>query len=82
MATTTIRVSVETHETLHELARTVGVSMQEIIDRALEIYKRQRILAETNAAYAILRENREAWNALEVERAAWDATLADGLEDE
>lgn len=82
MTTTTIRVSVETREVLHELAHSAGVSMQEIIDRALEVYKRQRILAETNAAYAVLRENKAAWNALEAERTAWDVTLADGLEDE
>jgi len=82
MTTTTIRVSVETREALHELAHSDGVSMQEIIDRALEVYKRQRILAETNAAYAVLRENKAAWNALEAERTAWDVTLADGLEDE
>ncbi|MCX6046153.1 MAG: toxin-antitoxin system protein [Chloroflexi bacterium] len=82
MPTTTIRVSTKTREAIHELAHIAGVSRQEIIDRALEVYRRQRILVETNAAYAILCANKEAWNGLEAERTLWDATLADGLEDE
>jgi hypothetical protein len=54
--------------------------MQEILEQAVEQYRRQRLLAATNAAYAALRADPEAWQALKEERAAWDVTLADGLE--
>jgi predicted transcriptional regulator len=81
MSTTTIRVSVRTHEMLQELARTAGASMQEVVERAVELYRRQRILAATNAAYAALQADPAAAQALKEERAVWDVTLADGLED-
>ena len=80
VSTTTIRVSVKTHNTLRDLARTIGAPMQEILEQAVEQYRRQRLLAATNAAYAALRADPEAWQALKEERAAWDVTLADGLE--
>lgn len=80
MSTTTIRISVRTHEMLQELARTAGASMQEVVERAVELYRRQRILAATNAAYAVLQADPAAAQELKEERAAWDVTLADGLE--
>lgn len=41
---------------------------------------RQRLLAETNEAYAALRADIKAWKEELQERALWDGTLADGLE--
>ncbi len=79
MTTTTIRVSVETRDALHELAHTAGVPMQQVLEQAIETYRRQRLLAEANVAYAALREDAAAWNDLARERSAWDATLSDGL---
>jgi predicted transcriptional regulator len=80
MTTTTIRVSTKTRDALNELARTAGVPMQQVLEQAIETYRRQRLLAEANAAYAALREDAAAWDDLASERAAWDATLSDGLE--
>ncbi len=80
MTTTTIRVSTETRTTLNELAHMAGVSMQEIIERAIEMYRRQQMLTAINVAYAALRTDAVAWDGLETEQADWDATLADGLE--
>jgi predicted transcriptional regulator len=81
MMSTTIRVSEKTRETVHDLARTIGVPMAEIVERAIEQYRRQQILDAANAQYAALRADPEAWAEIEAERALWDATLADGLED-
>lgn len=78
-ATTTIRVSVRTRDELYALARQAGVSMQQALEQAIEVYRRQRLLAEANAGYAMLRANPAAWREVLEERAAWDATLADGL---
>lgn len=77
--TTTIRVSRQTHRKLSELSKSSGRSAQEIVDRALELYRREQVLEATNRAYAVLRENTAAWGELEAERRAWDATLSDGL---
>lgn len=79
---TTIRVSKQTHQKLQGLMRLSGRPMQEIVDEALELYRRERILVATNAAYAVLREKADDWNGLQEERATWDATVADGLGDE
>jgi predicted transcriptional regulator len=80
MATTTIRVSLQTRKTVQTLAQATGVSMQQVIDQALELYRRQQLLLETNRAYARLRKDEEAWDAFTHELAQWDKTLADGIE--
>jgi predicted DNA-binding protein len=79
--TTTIRVSEKTRDTLHALARDVGVPMAEVVELAIEQYRRQRILDAANAEYAALRADPEAWAEVQAERAVWDVTLADGLEE-
>ena len=78
---TTIRVSEKTRDTLHALARDVGVPMAEVVEQAIEAYRRQRILDTANAQYAALRADSEAWAEVQTERAVWDVTLTDGLED-
>jgi hypothetical protein len=81
MSTTTIRVAIRTRDLLHELAHRSGVSMQSVLEHALEQYRRQQLLDATNAAYATLQTDAVAWADLERERMAWDQTLSDGLED-
>ncbi|MCP4165541.1 MAG: toxin-antitoxin system protein [Chloroflexi bacterium] len=82
MSTTTIRVSHTTRDALQALAKDEGTSMQQIIERGIELYRRQQILLATNAAYAALRENKPDWEQYEAEIDIWDATLVDGLEEE
>jgi hypothetical protein len=79
-STTTIRVSLKTRDQLQELARRSGVSMQDVVDQALDLYRRQQLLAATNAAYDALRADPRAWKMHQAERAEWDRTLNDGLE--
>ena len=55
MATTTMRISLRAHDVLQELAETSGSSMQEVLEQAIERYRRQQLLEATNAAYAALR---------------------------
>jgi len=54
--------------------------MQTVLEQALEHYRRQQLLAATNAAYMALQTDPAAWEDLEHERMEWDQTLADGLE--
>ncbi len=55
--------------------------MTEVLDKAIEIYRRQRFLAGLNRDFAALRKNKAAWQEELAERMVWDATLTDGLED-
>jgi succinate dehydrogenase/fumarate reductase flavoprotein subunit len=76
-----LRVTAKTHDSLRAIAKEKGRSMQQVVEQAVEAYRRQMILDETNAAYASLRKDSKAWAEVETEQAAWDATLRDGLED-
>jgi predicted transcriptional regulator len=80
MTTTTIRVSRRTRESLHELADISGLTLQQVLEQALELYRRRQLLEATNSAYAALESDAIAWADLQAERDDWDATLADGLE--
>ncbi len=79
-ATTTIRVSTQTRNVLRELAQSIGVPMQKVIEQAIDQYQRQHFLYSANAAYAQLREDEPEWNAYQEELAEWDVALNDGLE--
>ena len=55
--------------------------MMDILDQAIELYRRQCFLDGLNADFAALRQNKAAWDEELAERESWDATLADDLED-
>ena len=75
MQSATVRVSLATREKLRSLTSETGVSMQAIIDEAVEAYRRQIFLERANAAFAVLRNDPSAWKEEQAERKAWDATL-------
>lgn len=74
-----VRVSEQTHENLREMAQAERESMQAVLEKAVEAYRRKRFLEDVNVAYSDLREDRVAWGEVMEERSAWDATLEDGL---
>ena len=80
MATTTIRISKTTQELLHVLASQDNTSMQNIVEQAIEHYRRQRFLEGLNADFTNLRENNKGWHAELQERQQWDIALGDGEE--
>ena len=73
----TVRISEAAHKVLSELARCEHVTMQTVLDRAIENYRRQRFLEAANRQYAALRANPIAWANEQAERELWDQTLAD-----
>lgn len=75
-----VRVTDETRIALRELARDMNEPMQTVLAKAVEEYRRRRILESSNVAYAALKADPAAWQALQDERSEWDATLGDGLE--
>lgn len=80
MATATVRVTHETRVTLQRIAEESGQSMQSVVAKAVEQYKRQLLLQRTNEAYAALRAQPDRWADEQEERRAWEAAFADDLE--
>ncbi|MBI4641617.1 MAG: ribbon-helix-helix protein, CopG family [Candidatus Tectomicrobia bacterium] len=80
MPSTTVRISDKSRKLLRELAAREGKSMQVILEKVIEEYRRQRFLEDVNAAYAALRQDPETWARVKQEQATWDGTLIDGLD--
>jgi len=76
----TVRISNSSRNILRKLAAQEGQSMQSVLEKAIETYRRQRFLKEVNKAYSVLRQNQEAWTAMEKGLTELDSTLGDGLE--
>ena len=81
MASTTVRVSAETHELLRKLAAATGEPLQRVLERAVENYRREQFFAEVDAAYEQLQADPVAWKDYLAEQAELEGTLADGLDD-
>jgi hypothetical protein len=75
---TTVRIREETREALRELERQTGERPQELLERAVDQFRRSLILAETNVAYGRFRAAGEDDGELR----EWEGTLADGLDDD
>jgi hypothetical protein len=80
MSSVTVRINEECREILRQLSTSSGESMQAVLERAVEQYRRRVFFEQTNAEYARLRKDRAAWAEIEKEREEWDAALGDGLE--
>jgi hypothetical protein len=80
MSAPTVRITESSHRLLKELADQTGETMMAILDKALDVYRRQLFFEQMNAGYAELRADPEAWAEHLAERQLWDATLMDGLD--
>jgi predicted transcriptional regulator len=80
MSAPTVRISEASHRLLKELADQTGQTMTDVLDQALDAYRRKVFFERLNAGYAELRADPEAWAESETERKRWDATLMDGLD--
>ncbi|MEO0869806.1 MAG: toxin-antitoxin system protein [Cyanobacteria bacterium J06642_11] len=75
----TVPISRTAYEVLKSLATHSGETLQAVLDKAVESYRRQLFLEEANRAYAALRNDTDAWAEELEEREAWDYTIADGV---
>ena len=82
MTTSTIPLSEGSRQVLQELVQQTGQTVAEVLEKALETYRRKVFFEELNAGYAALRANSEAWAEEQEERKLWEATIADGLDSE
>src|SRR5271156_949908 len=80
MSAPTIRIREASHQILKELAEQTGETMMDVLDKALEDYRRKLFFEQMNAGYAELRADPEAWAKHLAERKLWDTTLMDGLD--
>jgi predicted transcriptional regulator len=80
MSAPTVPISEGSRRILQELAERTGRTMSEVLDEALDAYRRQVFLDRVNAGYAELRADPAAWAEHTAERREWDATLTDGLD--
>jgi len=80
MPSLTVRISRSTHAALRALAAETDESMTDVLDKAIEFYRRQHFLTGLNADFAALRQDEGAWEEELAERESWNSTLADGLE--
>ena len=79
--TPNVRISPRTHALLRQLAKEADESMQSILDKAVERYRREAFLRAANEDYAVLKRNPKAWRKALKERALWEQTLADGTDE-
>jgi len=75
-----VSISETAHKTLLTLVEFSGETIQEILDRAIENYRRYLFLVQANEAFVALRQNEALSEEEVVERQAWEQTLADGVE--
>lgn len=77
----TIRLRSNTHESLKEIARITGQSLQDALDQAIEDLRRRLYLEGLNQDYAALCADPKAFAEFRREIEEWDETNLDGLED-
>jgi hypothetical protein len=80
VSTATVRITAAAHRLLQELAKQSGETMMDVLDKALDAYRRQVFFEKMNAGYTELRANPKAWAEMERDRTQMDATLMDGLD--
>ena len=77
---TQVRISLASHQKLKNMATELGEPMQDVLDKAVESYRRKSFLDRVNTEFEALRATPDAWADEVAERRAWDVTLTDGLE--
>lgn len=75
MQTQTVIVSESAHQLLQQLADLEKTSTEVVLDRALEVYRREVFLRQANVAFADLKSDEEAWREELEERELWDNTI-------
>jgi len=82
MHQTTVRIREPAHAKLRALAVAEHRPMNDVLEEAIETYRRIRFISDVNAGYAALRRDRRAAAAWKREISDLDATLLDGLPSE
>ena len=82
MSSVNVRISSNSYQILKTLSKGKGLSMQSVIDQAIEDLRRRKMLEATNLAFSALKADKTAWQDEIDEREIWENTLSDGGEKE
>jgi len=74
----TVRISNRAKEILTQLSKEADTTMTDVLDRALESYRRQRFLEQASAAYSSLSSDSAAGYRQEI--SSLDPVTGDGLQ--
>jgi len=77
-----VSISEKSHRIIRQISETEGLALSEVLDEAVESYRRQKFLSQTNQAFQKLKEDENAWREELAERELWAQTSADGIERE
>ncbi|MCB1149779.1 MAG: hypothetical protein KDK48_06390 [Chlamydiia bacterium] len=77
----TARISSRSDAIINEMASLTGQSKVEVIEQALETYRRSERMRLMNEAYHNLRSNKSEWEDELAQRKELEGTLDDGLEE-
>lgn len=80
MTTLRVDVSDSTSQVLQGLVKQTGKSIPEILDKAIEEYRRKIFFEGVASDYAALKADPEAWAQEVEERQLFENTLMDGLD--
>jgi predicted transcriptional regulator len=80
MESVTVRIPTQLRDVLKEMAEQMNQSMQDVLVKAVENYRRELFFAKANEAYARIMADPVQKAAHEAELREWDSTLMDGLD--
>ncbi len=75
-----VSISKKAHKVISQISEMEGLALSEVLDKAVESYRRQKLLSKTNQAFQKLKNDQNAWREEIAERKIWEQTLADGIE--
>ena len=73
-----VRISEKSHHALKDLAKSEGATMRDVLEKAIENYRRAAFIRHANAEYAVLRSNPEEWAEELRERGEWNRLHSTG----
>ena len=77
-----VEISEKSLEVVRHISQREGLGVSDVLDRAVEVYRRELFLEETSSSFQALKEDPDAWREEGEERALWENSLSDGVDDE
>ena len=77
--TAIVRISPRAHALLRKLAGEEHNSMQAVLDKAIEQYRRETFIRAANTEFAALKRDKKAWKKELEERRLWEQTVHDDI---
>ena len=77
-----VQISEKSLEVVRNISERNGLEISDVLDKAVEAYRRECFLDDTNRAFEALREDSGSWQEELEERALWEDTLSDGVNEE